>query len=118
MTKPRRRITLGLLMLLVAIAAVGMRVFEQSRRVRVQFANNSATALENLRIELAGRVEQVPRVAPRTQIEIRLPYALDVPVRLSYEVPGGPRRSGRVVKAPGVMASGPGGTVIISHGQP
>lgn len=116
MKEPRIRLTVGLLMALVALSAVISRAVEHARRVRVVFANRSASRVRDVAVTYGGRSVHLGPVAPRGEGEWRIPSPPGEVVHVSWVLRGGPGEADRRVEAPGVRASKAGDTVTVTWG--
>ena len=113
----RRQITIGLLMLLVALSAIAFKTVEYARRVRVVFVNRSNAAVRNVTVQNAGRIENLGTVAPNTEITHRIPFESSARVRVGWDVQdlsGGPDKH---VTAPAVAAFKPGDVIRVQTGR-
>lgn len=115
MEKPRKRITIALLMLLIMLAAFTFKAVEYSRRIRVDFANRGTTELRNVTVSYAGRVEKIGAVGANGRTQLRVPASPSTPIRIAWDVPGTPGEPDRHVEAPALTASY-GGSVEVSVG--
>lgn len=113
-----RRLSVGVLMLLIAGVAVGLAAWDYAQRVRVVFTNRSGKIIRIVSIEHEGRTTEFGPVPPRTSVERRVKSALMGPIHLAFDVVDGHGRPDRHIAAPGVTASGRGDVVDIKFDGP
>lgn len=113
MSRPRKRLTVGVLMLLILIAAFALWAVEYSRRTQVVFDNRSSSRVGDLMVAYAGQVRHLGPVEPRSKFVIRVPSPPGEPVRVSWEVKGTSGVEDHRIEAPAVTTSGAGGVVSV-----
>jgi hypothetical protein len=116
--KPKLRLTVGLMMILVAVSASVFWAIEYSRRTRVVFDNRSPSKVRDVTVTYAGRVKHLGPIEPRTRLEARVPSPSGEPIRVAWDVQGNPGEKDRHIEAPAVSTSDPGGSVSIGWDGP
>ena len=114
MVKSRRRLTVGMMMILVAAVAFGVWAVQYSRRIRLVFDNQSIKNIHNLTVSYGSSSRYLGQVEPQSKSEWRIAASPTGPVRVSWDVEGRPGQKNRHIEAPGMTASGPGGLVEVS----
>lgn len=112
------RLSIGLLMLLIATVAVGLAFWDQAHRVRVVFGNRSGKVIRVVTVRHEGRMVEFGPIPPRSSAERRIRSALVEPIRLSFDVVDGPGQADRHIVPPGITASGPGEVVEVKFDGP
>ncbi|WP_435007406.1 hypothetical protein P12x_004713 [Tundrisphaera lichenicola] len=114
MPKPRKRLTVGLLMLLVAALAVVFWGIDYSRRIRVVVDNKSPRPINNVTVTVGNSTRHLGPVGPSSQVMSRIVAAPSEVVRIAWDVPGASGQKDRHVMAPGLIPSAPGATIEVS----
>jgi hypothetical protein len=116
--KPKKRLTVGLLMIFVAVAAIAFWAVEYSLRTQVVFDNRSPSRVRDLTVTYAGRVQHFGPIEPRSKIHVRVPAPPGEPIRVAWDIQRQPGEKERHIEAPAVTTSGPGGAVMMGWDGP
>ncbi len=118
MNKPRRRLTVGLMMLLVGVASVAIWGFAYSRRLQLVFNNRSPSQVRSVKATWAGGVRDLGPVAPRSHSSWRIAAPPGESVRVSFVVQGKPGEADRHLEAPAITTCGAGQMISVGYASP
>lgn len=116
MKRPRLRLTVGLMMILVAALAIATWAVQYSRRTRLIFDNRSASRIRDVTVTHAGWVRHLGPVEPHGKLEWRIMSPPEEMIRIGYDVQGRPGEKDLHVSGPGLSALEPGQVIQVGWG--